>query len=178
MAVLLLFNDHDRMTTAEVMQATAMGQKEADRTLHSLVTCHLLKPAEPEAYDKAASLGTTCYDHVSSRSLTALTAPEACFDLNLRYNSKKKKVKISAAVAKDTAAESTQTHKSVSDDRKMFLQASTSIAPPSASLRACLTQTLHAGNDGPGDENAQNLELQHSDQGWVWVACFSFYAVS
>eukprot|EP00730_Choanoeca_flexa_P016035 TRINITY_DN7496_c0_g1_i3.p1 TRINITY_DN7496_c0_g1~~TRINITY_DN7496_c0_g1_i3.p1 ORF type:complete len:738 (+),score=219.18 TRINITY_DN7496_c0_g1_i3:88-2301(+) len=108
MIVLLMLNDQDTITAEQVHAATTLATKDVDKTLHSLVTCHLLKPAEPDSYDKSKPL-----------------APTDVFNLNLKYNSKKKKVKISAAVAKDTAAESSQTHKAVGDDRKMFLQAVT-----------------------------------------------------
>ena len=51
-----------------------------------------------------------------------LQAEESSFTANLKYNSKKKKLKISVAVAKDVGAESSQTHQAVDDDRKMALQ--------------------------------------------------------
>lgn len=45
------------------------------------------------------------------------------FSLNTKYNSKKKRVKISAALQKETQADTQQTHKAIDEDRRLFLQA-------------------------------------------------------
>ena len=50
-------------------------------------------------------------------------APEDKFLVNLKFNSKKKRLKISSALQKETPSETQQTHKAIDEDRRLLLQA-------------------------------------------------------
>lgn len=102
--VLLLFNTCDELTRLEIEQQSGLAEKELDRVLRSLVTCHLVKA--PGAQADAASF-----------------APEDKFLVNLKFNSKKKRLKISSALQKETPSETQQTHKAIDEDRRLLLQA-------------------------------------------------------
>jgi DNA-binding IclR family transcriptional regulator len=49
MAVLLLFNKADQLTHTQIEERTGLPEKELDRVLGSLVTCHLVKVPSREA---------------------------------------------------------------------------------------------------------------------------------
>ena len=91
MGILLLYNCTDVQTVASLAATTNLSKREFNRSLRSLVMCKLLipEPALPATGD----------------------VPDECtLALNLKYSSKKKKVKISSAVQKETSAVSSTLH--------------------------------------------------------------------
>lgn len=104
MGILLLYNCTDVHTVASLAATTNLSKRELNRSLRSLVTCKLLIPEPP-------------------LPATGDVPGECTLSLNLKYSNKKKKVKISSAVQKETPAETKRTYDSVLEDRKHFLQA-------------------------------------------------------
>jgi len=104
-AVLLQFNSVDELPFSNILDQTGMNDRELARTLGSLVTCHLIKSTAANA------------------ASTSSFEPTDVFSMNQKFNSKKKRVRISAALQKETQAETQQTHKAIDEDRRLFLQA-------------------------------------------------------
>ncbi|XP_071958139.1 cullin-2-like [Antedon mediterranea] len=100
MTTLLMFNTYTSLQFLELLTNTQMAEKELTKTLQSLVEVKLLKQ-EPEG------------------QITEKTV----FVLNLEYSNKRTKFKISTAMQKETTQEIELTHRSVDDDRKLYLQA-------------------------------------------------------
>ncbi|EDQ89438.1 uncharacterized protein MONBRDRAFT_25074 [Monosiga brevicollis MX1] len=104
MCTLLAFNTQESFSSKDIQNRLGMSKKDADRVLQSLITCRLL--IGPETNDKAADL-----------------ADDEPLTLNLRFKNKKRKLKISTPLTKETQSETAQTHKAVDEDRRMVLEA-------------------------------------------------------
>jgi len=101
MAVLLLFNENEKMTYSDICAQCQLDDKELRRTLQSVVDVKILLKENTEV------------DELSSCS----------FVLNKEFSNKRTKLKITAAVQKETPQEMEQTHTSVDEDRHMYTQA-------------------------------------------------------
>ncbi|KAI5713274.1 hypothetical protein M8J76_000033 [Diaphorina citri] len=99
MAILLLFEKNDAMTCGDIQTVLSLSQDQIGRHIASLVECKLLTSNKEE--------------------LTEDTE----IRLNLGYNNKRTKLKISGAVQKETPQEIERTVSSVDEDRKLYLQA-------------------------------------------------------
>jgi len=100
MAVLLLFNENDRMSYKDVSSQCELEDKELKRTLQSVVDVKMLLQEGPD-------------DDIMKCE----------FVLNMQFSNKRTKFKITAAVQKETPQEIEATHSSVDEDRKMYTQA-------------------------------------------------------
>lgn len=99
MAVILLFNERTSLQFCEIGEQTQLVEKELIRTLQSLADVRLITISEG-------------------------TDPTKCtYTLNPDFSSKRTKLKITAAVQRETPQDTEQTLSSVDDDRKMYLQA-------------------------------------------------------
>ncbi|XP_065839949.1 cullin-2-like [Oscarella lobularis] len=98
MGVLLVFNHTDSSTSRELQDVTGLSDKEIKRTLQSLVDVKLLVVEE-------------------------LAGGEKSYGLNLQFANKRTKLKITAAVQRETPQEVAQTHSAIDEDRKLYLQA-------------------------------------------------------
>lgn len=102
MAILLMFEKSDSLTCRELMEATKLNAEHFQKYVQSLIESKLLITANPsETFD----------------SSTIIT-------LNFDYFNKRTKFRITAAVQKETVQEAEQTHSSVDEDRKLYLQVS------------------------------------------------------
>lgn len=101
MAVLLLFNENEKMAYSDICAQCQLDDKELRRTLQSVVDVKILLKEDQEV------------DELSSCS----------FVLNKDFSNKRTKLKITAAVQKETPQEMEQTHTSVDEDRHMYTQA-------------------------------------------------------
>eukprot|EP00794_Sanderia_malayensis_P003681 gene3681-4198_t len=101
MTILLLFNNGDNLSFADIMNQCQLEDKELSRTLQSLVDVKLLISTPKEA------------SKVS----------ECIFKVNTEFSNKRTKLKITSAVQKETVQEVEQTHSAVNEDRKMYIQA-------------------------------------------------------
>lgn len=101
MAILLLFNSDDNLSFRDIQNQCQLADKELSRTLQSLIDVKLLLRSPKET--------------------TEIT--ECIFQLNTDFSNKRTKFKITAAVQKDSSQEVEQTHSAVSEDRKMYIQA-------------------------------------------------------
>jgi hypothetical protein len=101
MGVLLLFNKADKLTVDEISSATNLKDREIKRTLLSLITSKILNK-EPAAKELENS--------------DVLT-------LNMKFVSKRLRFKPANVMQKETKEENSETHKSIEEDRKLFLQA-------------------------------------------------------
>ncbi|ELR25392.1 cullin 1, putative [Acanthamoeba castellanii str. Neff] len=101
MGVLLMFNKAERLTVEEISSSTNLKDRELTRTLQSLVSSKILRK-EPD--------GATC-------------EPTDAVTLNDRFASKRLRFKPAAVLQKETKEENSETHKSIEEDRKLFLQA-------------------------------------------------------
>ena len=104
MALLLMFEKANSMTCRELMDATKLNPDHFQKYIQSLVESKLLCVA-----GAAASSAQTF-------------EPTTVVSLNLEYNNKRTKFRITAAVQKETVQETEQTHSSVDEDRKLYLQ--------------------------------------------------------
>jgi len=105
MALLMPFNQCDIISFADLMAATTLSAKEAQKQLQSLVESKLILASESASGDSAE------FDE------------SAAFKLNLNYVSKRTKFKITAAVTKETPQETEQAQTAIDEDRKLYLQA-------------------------------------------------------
>jgi len=101
MGVLLMFNKAERLTIEEVSAHTNLKDRELKRTLVSLITSKILIK-EPR---------------------TKQFAPSDQLMLNGKFTSKRLRFKPAAVMQKETKEENKETHKSIEEDRKLFLQA-------------------------------------------------------
>ena len=150
MAIMLLYNDADTFTVAQIREHTSLSEKELQRTLRSLIACHLFKCApgsgQPAgALDRSSSapevgaaegpaapgvqrISSATSGLSSTRGEKSAHKPfedECAITFNASYSNKKKKVKLSSAIQRDTPQESKQLRESVNEDRRFFLQAVT-----------------------------------------------------
>jgi len=104
MAVMLLYNsaEGNSITFEHALNSTSIKDVELKKTIESLVEAKLL----------------ICKDRKDGEY--ALTDS---FTINSAFTSKRLKIKLTAAVQKETKQENDQTHKAVEEDRKIFLQA-------------------------------------------------------
>jgi len=100
MAVLLLFNDNEKMSFKDISSQCELEDKELKRTLQSIVDVKML-----------TQIGT----------MSDLV--ECDYELNRNFSNKRTKFKITAAVQKETPQDIEATHSSVDEDRKMYTQA-------------------------------------------------------
>ena len=108
MAILLLFESTETLTFSFIQQSTKLADEQLTKHLAGLLDAKLL----------------LC-DH-SLHGETKLEDPETKFSLNLNYSNKRTKFKITAVAQKDPQqqqCDSEQTHASVDEDRKLYLQA-------------------------------------------------------
>eukprot|EP00118_Oscarella_pearsei_P017044 m.167647 g.167647 ORF g.167647 m.167647 type:complete len:744 (+) comp38937_c0_seq3:170-2401(+) len=98
MGVLLMFNHSDKISLHDLQEATQLSDKEISRTLKSLVDVKLLTPQEESNGDKS-------------------------YSLNQQFVNKRTKLKITAAVQRETPQEVAQTHTAIDEDRRLYLQA-------------------------------------------------------
>jgi len=99
MAVLLLFDQTDSLSYAELQETTKLADDQFPRYVQSLLDAKLLS--------------------INSETLS----PDSIVSLNLKYTNKRTKFKIAGTVQKETPAEVEATHHAVEEDRKMYLQA-------------------------------------------------------
>jgi hypothetical protein len=100
MGVLLMFNKSGRLTVEEISSHTNLKDRDLSRTLSSLITSKILYKEPEDGFE-----GT----HAIS--------------LNDKFVSKRLRFKPAAALQKETKEENIETHKSIEEDRKLFLQA-------------------------------------------------------
>lgn len=100
MAILLLFEVTDSLSYHELQESTLLNSEQFQKHLLSLVETKLL----------------TSSDELEMNADTVLT-------LNIEYSNKRTKFKITTAIQKETPQEIDQTHSSVDEDRKLYLQA-------------------------------------------------------
>ncbi|KJE88376.1 Cullin 1a [Capsaspora owczarzaki ATCC 30864] len=101
MAILLQYNNEDVYSYSQLRQLTNLNDADLKKTVKSLVDVKLLN------LDSGA-------EDVTESSL---------LKYNRAFSNKRTKIKITTAVQAETKEESVQTHKSVNDDRSLYLQA-------------------------------------------------------
>ena len=101
MAMLLMFENANSLTCRELMEATKLNADHFQKYVQSLVESKLL-----------AVSGGAC----------EVFEPSTVISLNMDYSNKRTKFRITAAVQKETVQEAEQTHTSVDEDRKLYLQ--------------------------------------------------------
>ncbi|CAF3714923.1 unnamed protein product [Rotaria sordida] len=99
MAILLIFNQHDKLTLHEIAESTKLNMKELERQILPLIENKFL-------------LNNT--NNLTSKSIISI---------NFEYKSKRTKFKISTTIHKETRQDSEISQKIVDDDRKFYLQA-------------------------------------------------------
>ncbi len=93
MAVLLQFNDSHEHTLVSLEDATSLKAVELERTIKSLIETSILKESK-----------------------------SGVFTVNLDFVNKRLKLKLTTAVQRETKEENQDTHKSIDDDRKLYIQ--------------------------------------------------------
>jgi len=93
MAALLLFNSSESLTFESIQSSTNLKESELERTLESLVETTVLIEKNKE------------------------------YSLNNSFTNKRLKLKLTTSLQKETKQENTDTHKSIDEDRKLYLQA-------------------------------------------------------
>ncbi|CAF0943305.1 unnamed protein product [Rotaria sordida] len=99
MAILLIFNQHDKLTLHEIAESTKLNMKELEKQILPLIENKFL-------------LNNT--NNLTSKSIISI---------NFEYKSKRTKFKISTTIHKETRQDSEISQKIVDDDRKFYLQA-------------------------------------------------------
>lgn len=102
MGILLHFNAADNITFKELLEGTRMTEREFSKQLQTLVEAKLL--------------------FSSTENLENMN-DSTVLSLNMNYSNKRTKFKISAVIQRETPQEVEQTHTSVDEDRKLYLQA-------------------------------------------------------
>ncbi|XP_067649383.1 cullin-2-like [Haliotis asinina] len=101
MGILLLFNSGDnveKLAFSFIQKHTTLPERELVKQLQSLIDTKII-------------------------SHEGEITPQSDFELNLAYNNKRTKFKITAAVQRDSPQEVELTHSAVDEDRKMYVQA-------------------------------------------------------
>lgn len=112
MALLLPFEGADSLAVRDLGEATRLAPDQLHRQLQGLLDARLLLLGESEGGEEHHGGGTT--------TLT----PATVLHLNKAYSNKRTKFKITAVQQKEAAQqELEQTHSSVDEDRKLYLQA-------------------------------------------------------
>ncbi|KIX05738.1 uncharacterized protein Z518_03710 [Rhinocladiella mackenziei CBS 650.93] len=101
MAILLLFNDSDKLDYSEIKELTKMTDETIEPAIGILCKARVLIPS-PE--DGKAAPGTT-------------------YALNYNFKNKKVKINLNITVKSEQKVESEDTHKTIEEDRKLLLQA-------------------------------------------------------
>ncbi|XP_054166315.1 cullin-2-like isoform X2 [Oppia nitens] len=127
MAVLLLFESTDQLTYHELQENTKLTDEQLQRHLQSLIDHKILL-----VDGNTSSKSNESTDEELSNTATSSTfptqsqqSPETVYTLNLNYSNKRMKFKITAVQQKEVQQqqEVEQTHASVDEDRKLYLQA-------------------------------------------------------
>jgi len=100
MAILLLFNDAERLTYEEIEQATKLNKETLDPCLGVFLKAKIMN-IEPE--NSKPDKGTT-------------------FSLNYGFKAKKVKINLNITVKSETKQEVEETHKTIEEDRKLLIQ--------------------------------------------------------
>ncbi|KAG8188555.1 hypothetical protein JTE90_007163 [Oedothorax gibbosus] len=101
MAILLLYESADILPYSEIQENTKLSEEQLVKQIQSLVESKLLLPVENNPIDSNGS-----------------------FSLNKDYVNKRTKFKLTAVIQKETTQQEVeQTHVSVDEDRKLYLQA-------------------------------------------------------
>lgn len=121
MAILLLFNENEKMSYHDISVQCQLDDKELRRTLQSVVDVKLLlkENATTTVPTTTAEEDDDDVDVVSTNNELS----GCSFQLNKDFSNKRTKLKITAAVQKETPQELEQTHTSVDEDRHMYTQA-------------------------------------------------------
>ncbi|KAI9592750.1 Cullin [Syncephalis fuscata] len=101
LAILLCFNHKSECLLSEIRRQTGLLAGDLIRTARSLVDCGIL----------------------TSNTKLDTDPSEALLSLNLQFESKRTKIKISTPLQVESAQEQTTTVKAIEDDRRLFLQA-------------------------------------------------------
>jgi len=109
-AVLLLFNGADCLSTESIINSTNLKDVELKRTLMSLIESKLVVVVNSDA--------------TNSQNFGGDFLPTTQFVLNTQFSSKRLKLKLTGVFQKETKQENEDTHKGVEDDRRLYLQAS------------------------------------------------------
>ncbi|XP_012278270.1 cullin-2 [Orussus abietinus] len=101
MALLLLFQHCDTISCREAAASLRLSHEQLAKHAASLVDCKILKKSTENELEE-----------------------DTILSLNLDYSNKRTKFKVTGALQRDTAPHDTEaTHRSVDDDRKLYLQA-------------------------------------------------------
>ena len=119
MGVLLMFNKADRITIEEVTALTNLKDRELKRTL-AVSTCRHFLCVDKLTRAIVQSLITSKI--LIKEPRTKQFAPADQLTLNLKFTSKRLRFKPAAVMQKETKEENKETHKSIEEDRKLFLQ--------------------------------------------------------
>lgn len=134
-AILMLYEKHDELTFEYISKATQLSDDQLNKHLQGLLDAKILYISNElcnEQSSQASSLSTNqvqAEDGTSSSTQQYSLNPSTRIRLNLDFNSKRAKFKITI-VQKDTQYqqvreqnESEQTHSSIDEDRKLYIQA-------------------------------------------------------
>lgn len=101
MSILLLFQNSDTQSYTELQENTKLNEEQLVKQVQSLVECKLLLTDNEKLINSKSS-----------------------FSLNKDYSNKRTKFKLTAVLQKETAQQEVeQTHVSVDEDRKLYIQA-------------------------------------------------------
>lgn len=119
MAILLMFEDADTLTCRELIEATKLNADHFQKYVQSLVESKLLYIVSSGGAVASSSPSAATTSAIDS---SANFDPSTVVGLNFDYSNKRTKFRITAAVQKETVQETEQTHSSVDEDRKLYLQ--------------------------------------------------------
>ncbi|KAL2415597.1 Cullin-1 [Exophiala dermatitidis] len=101
MAILLLFNESDKLDYSEIKELTKLTDETLEGALGILVKARVLLPTPEDGKP----------------------APGTSYALNYNFKNKKVKVNLNITVKSEQKVESEDTHKTIEEDRKLLLQA-------------------------------------------------------
>ena len=127
MAVLLLFNDTDKLDYTEIKELTSLNEDNLDPAIGILCKARVLTP-EPE--DGKIEAGTK-------------------YLLNLNFKNKKVKINLNIQVKSEQKVEAEDTHKTIEEDRKLLLQVRSCLT------LLCMMLTISLGCDCPHHEGQE-----------------------
>lgn len=132
MAIMLLFEDTDTMTCTEVEQALKLSQDVILKHIASLIDCKLLLSDVPSEVIHPSS---TYISNLIESNLFKINyyyyfiffhqnlTSESVLKLNMDYSNKRTKLRITAAMVRDSPQEVEHTMNAINEDRKLYLQA-------------------------------------------------------
>lgn len=129
MALLLLFEHCDAIPCREAAASLRLSHEQLVKHAVILVDCKILKKASSTSSTSSSTAPEednskdSSAENTTSSTTTTNLEEDTVLQLNFDYHNKRTKFRVTGALQRDAPSETEATHRSVDDDRKLYLQA-------------------------------------------------------